>query len=67
MDPSHYILVISGSLAGALPTTAQAFPVAWRPFFLAAGAVCALVAVVSGAISDKLTTRANIARAKDPS
>ena len=66
MDPSHYVLIIAGALAGALPTTAQAFPLAWRPIFLAVAAACALVAVVAGAISDKLTTKANTARASLP-
>ena len=66
MDPSHYVLVVAGALAGALPTTALAFPMTWRPVFLAASAVCALVAVVAGAVSDKLTTRANVRRASLP-
>jgi len=54
MDTVHYVLIVSGALAGALPTTAAAFPEAARPFFLGAAAACALVAVVAGAISGKV-------------
>ena len=66
MDPSHYVLIVAGALAAALPTTALAFPLSWRPEFLAASAVAALVAVVAGAVSDKIVTKANVNRASVP-
>jgi xanthine/uracil permease len=66
MQYSHYVLIVAGALAGALPTTAQAFPAAWRPVFLSVAAMCALIAVVAGAVSDKLTTKANVVRESLP-
>lgn len=66
MQSAHYVLIIAGALAGALPTTAQAFPATWRPVVLGIAAACALVAVVAGAVSDKVTTKANVARASLP-
>jgi hypothetical protein len=65
MQKSHWIMIIAGALSGALPTTALSFPVGWRPVFLSIAAVCALVAVVAGAVSDKLTTKANVVRSED--
>lgn len=54
MKKVHWIMVTAGALAVGLPTTAAAFPLIDRPYFLGCAAVCALVATVCGAVSDAI-------------
>ena len=53
MQKVHYAMIIAGSLAASLTQLTHAFPPSAAPWILGASSVCALVATVLGAVSDK--------------
>ena len=61
MQIVHYILLVSGALGTGLPVAAASFPALDKPYFMAAAAVCVLVAVVAGAVSGPIQTKSGAA------